>query len=68
MPKGYWIARVDVHDAEAYKKYIAANAAPLAQFGARFLVRLLELTRVSARRKLPPAADRRWRFHHLRRL
>jgi uncharacterized protein (DUF1330 family) len=39
MPKGYWIARVDVHDAEAYKKYIAANAAPLAKFGARFLVR-----------------------------
>jgi len=39
MPKGYWIARVDVHDTEAYKKYIAANAAPLAKFGARFLVR-----------------------------
>jgi uncharacterized protein (DUF1330 family) len=39
MPKGYWIARVDVHDAEAYKKYIAANAAPLAKYGARFLVR-----------------------------
>ncbi|MBV8184206.1 MAG: DUF1330 domain-containing protein [Hyphomicrobiales bacterium] len=39
MAKGYWIARVDVHDAEAYKKYIAANAAPLAKFGARFLVR-----------------------------
>ena len=39
MPKGYWIARVDVDDAEAYKEYIAANAEPFAEFGARFLVR-----------------------------
>ena len=39
MPKGYWIARVDVHDPEAYKAYFAANAAPLAKYGARFLVR-----------------------------
>jgi uncharacterized protein (DUF1330 family) len=39
MPKGYWIARVDVHDAEAYKQYIAANAGPFAEYGARFLVR-----------------------------
>ena len=28
MPKGYWIARVDVTDPEAYKNYVAANAAP----------------------------------------
>jgi uncharacterized protein (DUF1330 family) len=39
MPKGYWIARVDVADPEQYKAYIAANAAPLRRFGARFLVR-----------------------------
>jgi len=39
MPKGYWVARVDVADAEKYKAYIAANAQPLKQFGARFLVR-----------------------------
>lgn len=39
MPKGYWIARVDVADAERYKAYIAANARPLRQFGGRFLVR-----------------------------
>ena len=39
MPKGYWIARVDVADAERYKAYIAANAKPLRQFGGRFLVR-----------------------------
>jgi uncharacterized protein (DUF1330 family) len=39
MTKGYWIARVDVDDADAYKAYIAANAAPIAKFGGRFLVR-----------------------------
>lgn len=39
MVKGYWIARVDVHDLEQYKLYVAANAAPLAKFGARFVVR-----------------------------
>lgn len=39
MPKGYWIARVDVADAEKYKAYVAANAKPLAAFGAKFLVR-----------------------------
>jgi uncharacterized protein (DUF1330 family) len=37
--KGYWIAHVDVDDAEAYKKYVAANAEPLGAYGARFLVR-----------------------------
>jgi uncharacterized protein (DUF1330 family) len=39
MAKGYWIAHVTIHDPEGYKKYIAANAAPLAEHGARFLVR-----------------------------
>jgi uncharacterized protein (DUF1330 family) len=39
MPKGYWIARVDVADAEEYKAYVAANAQPLHAFGAKFLVR-----------------------------
>ena len=39
MPKGYWIARVDVSDPEAYKAYVAANAAAFAKYGARFLVR-----------------------------
>jgi uncharacterized protein (DUF1330 family) len=39
MAKGYWIARVDVKDAEAYKNYIAANGAAFAKFGARFVVR-----------------------------
>jgi len=39
MAKGYWIARVDVNDAEKYKAYVAANAKPFKEFGARFLVR-----------------------------
>ncbi|GMU73334.1 MAG: hypothetical protein AMXMBFR42_27890 [Burkholderiales bacterium] len=39
MAKGYWIVRVDIADAERYKQYIAANAKPLARYGARFLVR-----------------------------
>ena len=39
MAKGYWIARVDIHDPEAYKAYLAANGAVFRQFGARYLVR-----------------------------
>jgi len=39
MSKGYWIVRGDVADMEQYKKYVAANAAPLARHGGRFLVR-----------------------------
>lgn len=39
MPKGYWIARMDVRDAETYDSYRAANAEPLAAYGAKFVVR-----------------------------
>ncbi|MBV9251278.1 MAG: DUF1330 domain-containing protein, partial [Acetobacteraceae bacterium] len=39
MPKGYWIAHVDVSDPEAYKRYVEANAAAFHKFGAKFLVR-----------------------------
>jgi uncharacterized protein (DUF1330 family) len=39
MPKGYWVARVDVHNQEAYKNYVPANGAAFAKFGGRFLVR-----------------------------
>ena len=39
MAKGYWIVRVDIRDPEQYKQYVAANAKPLAQYGAHFLVR-----------------------------
>ncbi len=39
MPKGYWVARVDVHNPDVYKDYVVANAAAFAKYGARFLVR-----------------------------
>ena len=39
MSKGYWIARVDITDAENYQAYVAANAEPLKKYGGRFLVR-----------------------------
>jgi uncharacterized protein (DUF1330 family) len=39
MAKGYWIALVDVNDADAYKAYVAANATAMRKYGARFLVR-----------------------------
>jgi uncharacterized protein (DUF1330 family) len=39
MPKGYWIARVDVRDAEGYKEYVAAAKPAFERYGARFLAR-----------------------------
>jgi uncharacterized protein (DUF1330 family) len=39
MAKAYWIAHVDVTDAEGYKTYQAANAVAFRKYGARFLVR-----------------------------
>jgi uncharacterized protein (DUF1330 family) len=39
MAKGYWIAHVDVNDAEGYKSYQAANAVAFRKYGGRFLVR-----------------------------
>jgi uncharacterized protein (DUF1330 family) len=39
MPKGYWIARVDVTNPEGYQAYVAANAVAFSKFGARFIVR-----------------------------
>jgi uncharacterized protein (DUF1330 family) len=37
--KGYWLAHVDVTDAEGYKAYMAANQKPFGMFGGRYLVR-----------------------------
>ena len=37
--KGYWIAHVDVRDAERYQDYIKANAVAFKKYNARFLVR-----------------------------
>jgi uncharacterized protein (DUF1330 family) len=39
MPKGYWIARVDVHNAERYKDYVAAAKPAFERYGATFLAR-----------------------------
>jgi uncharacterized protein (DUF1330 family) len=39
MPKGYWIAHVDVSDPEKYKEYVRLNGIAFAKFGAKFLVR-----------------------------
>ena len=39
MAKGYWIARIDVHDPEAYKSYVASATPAYQKYGAKFLVR-----------------------------
>lgn len=39
MPKGYWIARIDVHNMDGYKEYVARNGAVFKKYGARFVVR-----------------------------
>jgi uncharacterized protein (DUF1330 family) len=39
MPKGYWIARVDVRDPERYKDYVAAAKPAFEKYGATFLAR-----------------------------
>ncbi len=39
MAKGYWIARLDVENTEAYEKYRALNGKAFAKYGGRFVVR-----------------------------
>jgi uncharacterized protein (DUF1330 family) len=39
MPKGYWIAHVDVRDPEGYKGYVEAARIAFEQYGAKFLAR-----------------------------
>lgn len=39
MAKGYWVGRVSVSDANAYKSYVAANGEAFAKYGGHFLVR-----------------------------
>ena len=39
MPKAYWIAHIDVHDADAYPGYVSAARPAFERHGARFLAR-----------------------------
>lgn len=39
MAKGYWIARVDVQDADRYPDYVATAKPAFERFGANFLAR-----------------------------
>ena len=39
MPKGYWIARVDVREPERYKDYVSTARPAFERFGAKFLAR-----------------------------
>ena len=39
MPKGYAIAQIDVHDADAYAKYTAHTPGTVTSFGGKFIVR-----------------------------
>lgn len=39
MPKGYWIAHVDVRDPERYKDYVATAKPAFERYGAKFLAR-----------------------------
>jgi uncharacterized protein (DUF1330 family) len=39
MPKGYWIVRVSVRNADRYPEYLAAARTAFEKFGARFIVR-----------------------------
>jgi uncharacterized protein (DUF1330 family) len=39
MAKGYWLARLDISDRETFADYRKRNAAPIAEFGGRFIVK-----------------------------
>lgn len=39
MPKGYWIARVDVRDPDRYGDYVETARPAFEAYGARFIVR-----------------------------
>ncbi len=39
MPKGYWIAHLDVSDPEKYKQYVSLNGIAFAKYHGKFLVR-----------------------------
>jgi uncharacterized protein (DUF1330 family) len=39
MPKGYWMARLDIRDEAAYAEYRKLNGIAFAKYGGKFLVR-----------------------------
>lgn len=39
MPKGYWIARIDVNDVEEYQKYVDGGSSAYAKYGGVALAR-----------------------------
>ena len=39
MPKGYWIARVTVNDADMYPQYVRTALPAFQKYGAKFLAR-----------------------------
>ena len=39
MPKAYWIARVDIKNAERYPDYVSTARPAFERFGAKFIVR-----------------------------
>lgn len=39
MPKGYWIAHVEVTDPDVYPRYVEGARAAFEKYGARFLAR-----------------------------
>ena len=39
MPKAYWIARIDVRDAEIYKDYVTTGRPAFERYNAKFLAR-----------------------------
>ena len=49
MAKGYWIARVDIRDAEGYKGYVAAAKPAFEKYGAKFLARGGEFTELEGK-------------------
>lgn len=54
--KGYWIAHVQVHNADAYQAYLAEAPAALAAFGARMLSRGEDFTLLEGSKPAPTRA------------
>lgn len=52
MAKGYWIAQLDVSDADEYKRYVKANAKAFAKYGAKFLTRGGQYFQLEGRNRL----------------